>query len=126
MDPQNQAKKILCIEDDHFISELYVRALEHEGFEVETAISGPEGLEKATSGDYDVIIIDIMLPDMLGTDVFPQIKQSTPKSKLVIATNLDLEDEKREKLQSQVDAYVIKADITPGKLVEIVTGLSKK
>lgn len=126
MDQENSVKKILCIEDDHFISELYVRALEHDGFVVETANTGPEGLEMASSGNYSVVIIDIMLPDMLGTDIFPRIKTAAPESKLVIATNLDLEDEKRESLESQVDAFVVKADITPGKLTEIVSGLSKK
>lgn len=119
----NQEKKILCIEDDHFISELYVRALEHIGLKVEKAVSGIEGMQKLQSANFEVVIIDIMLPEMLGTDILKKIKQSGTNIKILIATNLDLEEEKKEKIEEQVDAYVIKADITPGKLSEIVQGL---
>lgn len=119
----NQEKRILCIEDDHFISELYVRALEHIGLRVEKAISGVEGLQKLQSNQFQAVIIDIMLPEMLGTDILKKIKQSGSDIKIIIATNLDLEEEKRDLIEQQVDAYVIKADITPGKLSEIVRGL---
>lgn len=119
----NQEKRILCIEDDHFISELYVRALEHIGLRVEKAISGIEGLQKLQSNQFQAVIIDIMLPEMLGTDILKKIKQSGSDIKIIIATNLDLEEEKRDLIEQQVDAYVIKADITPGKLSEIVRGL---
>ena len=66
-------KKILCIEDERFISELYARALEKAGYEVKTVEDGADGLHEAVNGNYDIILLDIMLPTMNGVDLLYKI-----------------------------------------------------
>ena len=118
------AKRILCIEDERFISELYARALKHAGYEVTTIIDGEDGLHEAVSGKYDVILLDIMLPTMNGVDMLYKMKDDRvrPKmdSKIIITTNLEQKEEIRKKVEQMADGYLIKAEITPKELVQYV------
>ena len=63
------SKTILFIEDDKPIAEMYSRVLEREGYQVEFAYNGEEGLQKATSKHYDLILLDIMMPEKTGIEV---------------------------------------------------------
>jgi len=120
------SKTILCIEDDHFISELYVRALRKAGFKVETTMSGEDGLNKALAKNYDIILLDIMTPDLTGVQVLELLRgkgDKIPNSYIVITTNLDQDDESRAAVEKMADGYLIKAEITPSTLVDILSKL---
>ena len=121
------SKTILCIEDDHFISELYSRALLKAGFSVDSAVSGQKGLEMAKTKAYDIILLDIMTPDMTGVEVLHALRDKAdlvPNTKILVTTNLDQPDDIKSELEKLADGYLIKAEITPSKLVEIVSSLS--
>lgn len=117
-------KSVLCIEDEHFISELYVRALTKAGYRVKVVIDGEEGLREAQSDAYDIILLDIMIPNMTGTEVLKRLRDHTltPKlhSKIIITTNLEQAEEGRAAIEKQADGYIIKAEITPRQLVEFL------
>ncbi|HYF97039.1 MAG TPA: response regulator [Patescibacteria group bacterium] len=117
--------KVLCVEDEEFIGELYNRALKKEGYDVKIVRSGAEGLELAKGGSYDVMLLDIMVPDLLGVDVLRQLRHEVPdlKTKIIITTNLEQSDEAREAIEKQADGYLIKAEITPKQLVEFLNRL---
>ena len=121
---QNTAKKILCVEDEHFISELYVRALTKAGYDVKVVINGDEGLAEAQTDNYDLILLDIMVPNLTGTEILRRLRDPgiTPhlKAKILITTNLEQGEEGREAIEKMADAYIIKAEITPKQLVEFV------
>lgn len=116
--------KILLIEDDRFISELYSRSLRKAGYEVEEVITGPEGIARAKSGEFQIVLLDIMIPDVTGVDVLKDLKgeagELLANTKIIITTNLDLDEETRQKLEERADGYLIKADVTPRKLIEIL------
>lgn len=114
--------KILCIEDEHFISELYARALRRAGYDVTTLLSGEDGLRAALKNEYDVILLDLMIPGITGFEVLRQLRTQAPdlKAKILITTNLDQEDESREEIEKMADGYLIKADFTPRQLVSII------
>lgn len=116
--------KILLIEDDQFISDLYVRSLRKAGFEVTHEVTGPAGLAQAKTGQFDLVMLDIMIPDMTGVDVLQELRGSDnaalPNTKIIITTNLDQDDEGRADLEAKADGYLIKADVTPRKLIEII------
>ncbi len=117
---------ILCIEDDRFIGEMYVRSLKQAGFDVDWVLSGNDGLAAAKSKSYDFILLDIMLPEKQGTDVINELRGEEnliPNTKVLVLTNFDQEDKAREALQEKVEAYLIKADITPRKLLEVIKEL---
>jgi DNA-binding response OmpR family regulator len=122
-------KRILCIEDERFISELYARALQNAGYEVNVIADGEDGLHEAVNGNYDVILLDIMLPTMNGVDMLYKMRDQhvrpSMKSKIIITTNLDQKEEIRKKVEQMADGYLIKAEVTPRELVEYVKEVTK-
>jgi len=120
-------KKILCIEDEHFISELYVRALTKAGYDVTVEVDGQRGLDLAQTNKFDIILLDLMIPTITGIDVLRHLRnpQETRnlKAKIVITTNLEQRDDIRADIESQADGYVVKAEITPHELVELLDSL---
>lgn len=118
---------ILIIEDDRFIGEMYVRSLRNAGYQVDWVITGTEGIQAATSKTYDLVMLDIMLPEVQGTDVLNTLRSDKadkiPGSRVIILTNFDQDDASRQAMQAKADAYLIKADITPRKLLEIIAAM---
>ena len=119
---QNSGKKVLCIEDEHFINELYARALGKAGYQVKVIIDGAQGLQEALTDAYDIILLDIMIPNMTGTEVLKRLRTDKPdlKAKIIITTNLELGKEDRAAIESQADGYVVKADLTPKQMAEFL------
>lgn len=119
-------KKILCIEDEHFINELYTRALTKAGYQVKVVADGEEGLREILSDTYDIVLLDIMIPNLIGTEVLKRIRAEKPdlRGKIIIATNLELSDEDRAAIEAQADGYVIKADLTPRQMAEFLQQLN--
>jgi two-component system response regulator QseB len=120
-------KSILCIEDDRFIGEMYIRSLKKAGYDVDWMIDGNDGLVAAQNKQYDLILLDIMLPERRGNDILAILrggeKDLIPNTKILIMTNYEQAEESRMAMQHNADAYLIKADITPKKLLEIITRL---
>lgn len=120
-------KTILIIEDDRFIGEMYVRSLRQSEYEVDWVVTGPEGIRAATSKPYDLILLDVMLPETQGTDVLSALRSEgvdkIPNSRVIVLTNFDQDDASRSAMQAKADAYLIKADITPRKLLEVISQL---
>jgi two-component system response regulator ResD len=121
------SKTILFIEDDKPIAEMYSRVLEREGYQVEFAYNGAEGLDKAHAKHYDLILLDIMMPEKTGIEVLQDLRgpdgKGNPTTKIVILTNLAQDKTSQEALKSQADGYIIKADIVPSQLAGIVSKL---
>ncbi|MGD8374426.1 MAG: response regulator [Candidatus Woesebacteria bacterium] len=123
----SQIKKILCIEDDLFIGEMYRRSLKQAGYKVDLISEGDKGLEAAKTGNYDLILLDIMLPQKKGTEILRTLRGEgadlVPNSRIIVLTNFDQDDESKLAMQSQAEGYLIKADITPRRLLEIIKSL---
>ena len=119
-------KSVLIIEDDRFIGEMYVRSLELSGYSVEWAIDGNDGLVMARNKPYDLIIVDIMLPERKGDEILSALRGEEdliPSTKVLIMTNFQQDEESRKAIENRADGYLIKADITPRKLLEIIKGM---
>jgi DNA-binding response OmpR family regulator len=123
-------KTILCIEDDRFIGEMYIRSLKKAGYEVDWLIDGNDGLVAARNKTYDVILLDIMLPDRRGSEILEALRGGKedliPKSHVIVLTNFQQDDESRTAMEKYADAYLIKAEITPKKLISIIEKLEDK
>ena len=115
-------KTILMIEDDRFIGEMYVRSLRQAGYDVEWAIDGRDGLVMATNKTYDLVLLDIMLPELRGQEILHEIKKNpvAKHSHVAVMTNFDQDEETRQEIERDVDVYFVKAEITPRRLLEIV------
>jgi DNA-binding response OmpR family regulator len=123
-------KTILCIEDDRFIGEMYVRSLKKAGYEVDWVVDGNDGLIAARNKPYDIILLDIMLPERRGTEILEALRGGKedliPKSHVIVLTNFQQDDESRLAMQKHADAYLIKAEITPKKLISIIEKFEDK
>lgn len=120
-------KSILCIEDDRFIGEMYVRSLKKAGYDVDWMVDGNDGLVAARNKPYDLILLDVMLPEMRGSEILAALRGGgedlIPHTKVLVMTNFDQDEESRAIMRNNADGYLIKAEITPRKLLEIITRL---
>jgi len=123
-------KTILCIEDDRFIGEMYVRSLKKADYDVDWVVDGNDGLVAARNKQYDLILLDVMLPERRGTEILDALRGGKedliPHSRVIILTNFEQDDESRIAMQKNADAYLIKAEITPKKLISVIQQLEDK
>jgi CheY-like chemotaxis protein len=121
------SKTILFVEDDRIISEMYARQLTREGYAVEFAYDGQSGLEMAQTKAYDLILLDIMMPTLSGIDVLHQLRgrdqTGAGATKIIVLTNLAQDATSQEALRSAADGYIIKADVVPSQLAQLVKGI---
>lgn len=122
------AKKVLCIEDEHFIGELYDRALSNAGYLVTLEIDGAKGLALAQTDQFDIILLDLMVPTLTGIEILRALRDpaKTPhlKAKIIITTNLEQREDVRADIEKQADGYVVKAELTPHELVGVLQNLA--
>jgi DNA-binding response OmpR family regulator len=117
--------KILIIEDDRYISRMFEIKLGLDGLDVQVADNGRIGVEKAKEFHPDVILTDILMPEMDGFEVISQIKndselKSTP---ILIMSNLGEEDHIQKGLQLGAIGYIVKSDITPAQIIEKIKSI---
>lgn len=112
-------KKILLVEDEDFIRELYVRQLSKAGFAVKSAVDGQSGLNVLKTEQFDLLLLDIMLPGMNGLQLLREFKTNYPNSPMItiLLTNLGQEAVIKEGFELGAQAYLIKASYTPDQVV---------
>lgn len=116
------AAKVAIIEDDQAISQMYRFKFEAEGYQVETAGNGKLGLELAEKMKPDIILLDLMMPEMNGDVMLEKMRATTwgKGIKVVILTNKG-EQEIPDKVRTlNVQAVILKADMTPRQVAELV------
>jgi two-component system, OmpR family, alkaline phosphatase synthesis response regulator PhoP len=115
-------KKILVVEDDEFLREIYVETLTQEGYQIETAEDGDQAFEKIKQGGWDLVLLDIILPKRDGLEVVKSLREDPNfhfPNPIVFLTNLDNDDQIKQALEFG-HGYLIKSQITPGDLIREV------
>ncbi|MCS6904450.1 MAG: response regulator transcription factor [Bacteroidia bacterium] len=100
--------KILIIEDDNRVAELITRGLKEQNFEVEWANTGKLGKSLALHNDYDLIIVDVLLPDTNGVELCKQIRTQRIDMPILLLTALGTTDDKVEGFEAGADDYLVK------------------
>jgi len=120
-------KTILVVEDDRFIGEMYVRSLKKAGYDVDWMVDGNDGLIAARNKPYNLILLDVMLPERRGNDILHALRGGAedliPNTRIIVLTNFEQDDESRLAMEKHADAYLIKAEITPKKLISVIQQL---
>ncbi|MDD4271565.1 MAG: response regulator [Patescibacteria group bacterium] len=113
-------KKILVVEDDPMISSMYKTKFEADGFEVFVADNGVVGLELAKKEKPDIIMLDVILPQLDGFSVLDQVKKDeiTKDIPVIMLTNLGTEEDKAKGQAMGALDYLVKASLTPGQVSE--------
>lgn len=115
-----EGKVILLVEDDPVLLRMYTEKFNFEGFRVLAARDGEEALKISQDAKIDMVLLDIMLPRMSGTDFLERLRE-LPKGKdvpVVALTNLAAQEEKDKAMKLGVKEYLVKAMQTPEEVVE--------
>lgn len=117
-----QGKKVLLVEDEQFIRDLYTRELTKGGFLVTPAADGQQGLNQLKISSFDLLLLDIMLPGINGLQLLREFKTRNPDSSMItiLLTNLGQEAVIKEGFELGAQAYLIKASYTPEQVVNEV------
>src|SRR5476651_213631 len=101
--------RILVVEDEHKIAGAIKRGLEQESYAVDVAFDGDEGLSSALTDEYDVIILDRMLPGLLdGTEIYKEGRANNMRTPILMLTAKDKITDRVEGLNSGADDYLVK------------------
>lgn len=112
-------KKIVIIEDDLAISQMYRMKFEADGFEIHLADNGRSGVELVKAVQPDIVLLDLLMPEMGGHQVLEAIRadQTVAQTPVIILTNTESEQAEIEAQQLGIAAYIIKANETPTQVV---------
>lgn len=120
----NNNPKILIIDDDIFLLDMYALKFKESGFDVEISKSGAEALEKLESNNFSpaAILLDILMPMMDGFELLKNLKEKrlAENSKIIVLSNLGQKEEIERGISLGADDYIVKAYHTPSEVVEKV------
>lgn len=120
MDSDNSKKKILLVEDDDALANVYMIRLEAEGFDIRRVANGEDALAAAQEYHPDLIILDVMMPKVSGFDVL-DILRNTPQTaniKVIMLTALSQESDRQRAEQLGADDYLVKSQVVIADVVD--------
>jgi len=120
MEAEKRNTRILVVEDDKFLRSIMLQKLSRDGFKVMEAADGAEALKKIKEAPPQLILLDLVLPDMDGFEVLHKLKEKedTAKIPVLILSNLGGEEDIRKGKELGAKDYLIKAYFTPSEIVE--------
>ena len=121
--------KVLIIDDDPNILKLYSDPLTKDGYEVEMALNGQEGLTRLFQGGYDFILLDIMLPDIDGINILKRAKDKIQENfcgPIIVLSQLEEPQIIESAMQNGARGYLVKASFTPDQILSKVSEILQK
>lgn len=114
--------KVAIIEDDSAISQMYRIKFESDGYTVETAENGKIGLELIESMKPDIVLLDLMMPEMGGEEMLTKLRATSfgKDVKVIILTNMGESEAPASLQELKVEAFILKANMTPRQVAELV------
>jgi two-component system, OmpR family, alkaline phosphatase synthesis response regulator PhoP len=114
-----EKNKIVLVEDDEFLSGMYETKLTQSGYEVKIAADGAAGLKMITDAPPDIVLLDILLPEMDGFEVLAELRKNakTKKTPVILLTNLGQKEDVDRGMSLGANGYLIKAHFTPSEVV---------
>ena len=125
--PEQNKKSILVVEDDIFVRELVSMKLREAKYSVTTSSDGQDGLYKLLSGQYDIALLDLMLPNKTGLEILAEFRANKAPNynpKIIIMSNLSEQDKITECLKLGVVDYIVKSHYSPTEIVAKINQLT--
>lgn len=113
-------KKILVVEDEKPMAKALTLKLNHAGFEAKAAFNGEEALEELEKDQYDLMLLDLIMPRMDGFSVLEKLKEKGTKTKIVVTSNLGQEEDFNRAKELGASDYFVKSDTSLSEIVEFV------
>lgn len=120
--------KIVIVEDDPMIAEIYKKKFSESGFEVLMAVSGDEVLNLAKKEKIDIILLDLIMPKMDGFEVTKNLRSGNfdPNIKIIIFSNLNQAEDKEKAMNLGANGFIVKSSYNPSELVAEVQRLADR
>lgn len=120
--------KILIVEDESFLRKVIAQECRENGYLVEEAIDGEEALKKVKEENFDLILLDLLLPGMDGFQVLSQLKKDPQLSKIpvLILSNLGQKEEIEKGLSLGAEDYLVKAHVVPSEIIGRIERILEK
>lgn len=118
---KGKGKRILIVDDEPDLRMMFKDILTTFGYEIEEAVDGVDCLSKLEAGDFDLVLLDLMMPKMDGMEALTRIKQDSDKygdAPVIILTNLTSDVAIKEGFERKANGYLIKTELTPEQVVE--------
>jgi CheY-like chemotaxis protein len=113
--------KILLVEDDPFIAEIYEKKLADAGFEVVNAKTGKEVLKRVAESTYDLVLLDMVLPELSGMEVLQELRSKPEYDqnlKIVVFSNLSSPEEQAAAIKAGATGFISKTSFAPSQVVD--------
>ena len=122
-----EKKKILIVEDDNFVAEVYFAKLTEMGYEALLAQNGEEGLASLKKDKIDLILLDILMPIMNGMEMLEEIKKNEEWKNIpvILLTNVGEKESIQKVREMGVKNYLIKSHFTPAEVIEKIESVFK-
>ena len=115
-------KRILIVDDEKPLAKALELKLTHEGIKAQAVFNGVDAIETLKSGNFDLVLLDLVMPEEDGFEVLENIQKLKLKTTVIVSSNLSQdEDIARAKELGAVD-YFVKSDTTLAKVVELIKG----
>lgn len=112
--------KILFVEDDPFIAEIYIKKFQSSGFDVLNVATGKAVLKEALAQKFDLVLLDLVIPELSGTEVLHELRTNPeydPNMKIVIFSNLSSQEDRNECLSLGANGFISKTEFSPSEVV---------
>lgn len=119
--------RILLVDDDSFLRDMYATKFVESGHKVDAAKNGEEALRLLKDGDFDVVLLDMIMPGLTGLQFLEQAKKDSKnsKTKFVVLSNQGEEKDQEAARKAGAVGYIIKAESVPSDVVNKVEALQK-
>jgi len=124
---ESQKNKILLVDDDEFLVDMYSVKFEEEGFRVDLAMDGKECIRRLRKEDFDILLLDLVMPAVDGFEVLDSINEEKLRYGLVVIvlSNQGTADNIEKARDKGIDVYIVKANAVPSEVVSKVKEIAE-
>lgn len=119
----SSGKKILIVEDERPLAHALQLKLAKEGYETQIALTGLEGQKEALTGKYDMILLDLIMPELDGFSVLQELQAKKIKSPVIVLSNLGQQEDKTKAMGLGAKDYFVKANTPIADIIKTVKSL---
>jgi DNA-binding response OmpR family regulator len=112
--------KILIVEDERPLAHALEVKMQHVGYETAVATNGTEGMKEATSGKYDMILLDLILPEVDGFTILQELKAKKSKAVVIVLSNLGQDEDRKKAQELGAKNYLVKSNAPLADIVKAV------
>lgn len=127
-DKNIKKEKILLVDDDEFLIDMYSVKFKNAGYEIDTALNGKVALKKMEEDNYDVLLLDLLMPGVDGFEILENIKERNLKGNMniiVLSNQSKVQDVEKAKF-GDIDGYIVKASAVPSEVLDKVENIIKE